>query len=94
MLPFRVVYDREPPSGQPATTDGARVPTVQVQLQACDEFLLEVKEGLEQAQQQYKFFYDCKHQKVSFEVGQWVWLRLLHRPLTSLDVHGRSKLGP
>jgi hypothetical protein len=48
---------------------------------------------LEQAQQQYKCFYDRKHREVSFDVGQWVWLRLIHRPLASLDVRGRSKLG-
>jgi hypothetical protein len=27
-------------------------------------------------------------------VGHWVWLRLLNRPLASLDVRDRSKLGP
>lgn len=27
-------------------------------------------------------------------MGQWVWLRLLHCPLASLDVRRRSKLGP
>jgi hypothetical protein len=70
------------------------VPAVQAQLQDRDEFLLEIHERLEQAQQQYKFFYDRKHHEVSFDVGQWVWLRLIHRPLASLDVRGRSKLGP
>jgi hypothetical protein len=39
-------------------------------------------------------YYDRKHQEVTFAVGQLVWLRLLHRPLASLDVKGRSKLGP
>jgi hypothetical protein len=55
---------------------------------------LEIRERLEQAQQQYKFFYDCKHREVSFDVDQWVWLHLIHRPLASLDVRGYSKLGP
>jgi hypothetical protein len=27
-------------------------------------------------------------------VGQWVWLRLLHRPMASLDVKSGGKLGP
>jgi hypothetical protein len=70
------------------------VPAVQAQLQDRDEFLLKIRERLEQAQQQYKFFYDRKHREVFFDVGQWVWLRLIHRPLASLDVRGRSKLGP
>jgi hypothetical protein len=31
---------------------------------------------------------------MEFTVGAWVWLRLLHRPMSSLDVQGRGKLGP
>jgi hypothetical protein len=91
--PFRVVYDRDPPSIRPTTAGDARVPAVQAQLKDRDEFLLEVRERLEQAQQQYKFYYDRKHREVSFDVGQWVWLRLIHRPLDSLDVRGAASLG-
>jgi hypothetical protein len=56
--------------------------------------MLEVRDHLEQAQQHHKDFYDHKHQALEFEVGEWVWLRLLHRPIASLDVQGRGKLGP
>jgi hypothetical protein len=31
---------------------------------------------------------------IEFQTGQWVWLRLLHRPTTSLDIKGKGKLGP
>ena len=31
---------------------------------------------------------------MEFSPGQWVWLRLLHRPTASLSVRGRGKLGP
>jgi hypothetical protein len=31
---------------------------------------------------------------MEFTVGAWVWLRLLHRPMSSLDVQGHGKLGP
>lgn len=31
---------------------------------------------------------------MEFALGQWVWLRLLHRPVASLHVKGRGKLGP
>jgi hypothetical protein len=55
---------------------------------------LEIWERLEQAQQCYKGFYDRKHREVEFVVGDWVWLRLIHRSLASLDVRGRCKLGP
>jgi hypothetical protein len=59
-----------------------------------DEFLREIQEHLEQSQQQYKRFYDAKHRDVEFVVEQWVWIRLLHRPIASLDVKGCAKLGP
>jgi hypothetical protein len=49
---------------------------------------------LEQAQNHYKLYYDRKHRDVEFQVGQCVWLQLISRPLASLDVWGKSKLGP
>jgi hypothetical protein len=52
-----------------AAIEGSRVPAVQGQLQERDEFLMENRERLEQAQQQYKGFYDRKHREVSFDVG-------------------------
>jgi hypothetical protein len=57
-------------------------------------FLAEVRDRLDQAQQHYKAIYDRKHRPLEFSPGQWVWLRLLHRPVASLQVQGRSKLGP
>jgi hypothetical protein len=57
-------------------------------------FLAEVRDRLEQAQQHYKAIYDSKHRPVEFSPGQWFWLRLLHRPVASLQVHCRGKLGP
>jgi hypothetical protein len=51
-----------------------------------DEFLMEIRKRLVQVQQHYKVFYDRKHREVEFRTGQWAWLRLLHRPMESLDV--------
>jgi hypothetical protein len=39
-----------------------------------DEFLAEVRDRLEQAQQHYKVVYDRRHHLVEFVMGQWVWL--------------------
>jgi hypothetical protein len=47
-----------------------------------------------QVQLLHKMLYDCKHRPMEFTVSDWVWLHLLHRPMASLDVQGRSKLGP
>jgi hypothetical protein len=70
------------------------VPAVDAQLTAQDKFLMEIREQLVQAQQHYKAFYDRNHREVDFEVGWWVWLRLIHRLMASLNVTRRGKLGP
>jgi hypothetical protein len=48
-----------------------------------DEFLMEIRERLEQAQSYQKLQYDRNHREVEFQPGQWIWLRLLHRPMAS-----------
>ncbi|VAI13597.1 unnamed protein product [Triticum turgidum subsp. durum] len=37
---------------------------------------------------------DGGHREAEFAVGDWVWLRLLHRSMQSLDPHAKRKLGP
>jgi hypothetical protein len=93
-LPFRVVYDRDPPTVRSYSLGETCLLTVDAQLRDHDEFLAEVRERLEQAQQQHKAFYDHKHQPLDFMVGEWTWLRLLHRPVASLDVKGVGNWGP
>ncbi|WVZ89954.1 hypothetical protein U9M48_036299 [Paspalum notatum var. saurae] len=92
--PFKVVYGRDPPTLQQYNGSSARLLPVDQQLRDRDEFLMEIRDRLEQAQQYQKNQHDRRHREVVFSPGQWVWLRLLHRPAASLDVHGRSKLGP
>jgi hypothetical protein len=77
----------------------ARSLAVNQQLVDQDEFLIEIRERLEQAQTYYKLYYDKKHRVVEFQEGElqegkWVWLRLLHRPVASLHIKGKGKLGP
>jgi hypothetical protein len=71
----------------------AHVPAVHRQLTERDEFLADFRDWLEHAQQHYKAQYDTKHREVVFQEGDWVWLRLLHRPVASMDIRGRGKLG-
>ena len=92
--PFEVVYGRPPPSIRSYDHGDARLPAVEKAMLDRDEFLAEVRDRLEQAQQHYKAVYDRRHRPVHYAPGQWVWLRLLHRPAASLDVRGRGKLGP
>jgi hypothetical protein len=88
------MFHRDPPSLRAYTPWEARLPAIQQQLAEHDEFLLEIKDRLHQAQQHYKAVYNGKHREVSFQPEQWVWLRLMHRPMVSLEVKGRSKLNP
>jgi hypothetical protein len=92
--PFELVYGRPPPSIRSYVPGEARLPAVDQAMKDRDEFLAEVRDRLEQAQQHYKATYDRHHRKLEFAPGQWVWLRLLHRPVASLQVAGRGKLGP
>jgi hypothetical protein len=91
---FRVVYGHEPPLVRMYAGDETRLLAVHQQLLERDEFLEEIRDRLEQAQHHQKLFFDRKHHAVEFHVGQWVWLRLLQRPIVSLDNKGRDKLGP
>ena len=92
--PFHVVYGQAPPATITYDHGLARLPAVDQQLRDRDEFLVEIRDRLEQAQQLYKAQYDKHHRELEFCPGDWVWLRLLHRPMASLFIHGRGKLGP
>jgi hypothetical protein len=70
------------------------MPAVDQQLGAQDEFIIKVRDCLVQAQQQYKAAYDKNHRPLTFEVGDWVWLQLLHWPVASLSVHSHGELSP
>ena len=58
----------------------AQTEATEAMLRDWDAFVEEVRERLLQAQQYAKRHYDDHHCDVSFEVGAWVLLRLLHRP--------------
>jgi transposase InsO family protein len=88
--PFQVVYGRPPPPLIPYELATARTTTVDALLQERDEFLADVKARLLQAQEYAKHFYDAHHRPLEFNIGDWVWLRILHRPTQSLVPGARS----
>jgi hypothetical protein len=90
--PFRVVYGRDPPSLRSYDASEIRVVAVAQNLAERDEFLQDVRVRLEQAQQEAKRQYDRQHRAVTFAVGDWVWLRLHHRPHGSLTSTSSGKL--
>ena len=83
--PFEVVYGRPPPAILPYQPGTARTEAADALLRSRDDMLSEVRQRLIQAQQLAKKYYDANHREVEFNVGAWVWLRLLHRTAQSLD---------
>ena len=89
-----MVYGRHPPPILPYTPGTAKTEAADALLRSRDDILAEVRQRLLQAQQLSKRYYDANHREVEFTVGDWVWLRLLHRTAQSLDPSARRKLGP
>jgi len=92
--PFQVVYGRAPPALIPYTAGTARTDTVDTLLLDRDAFLNDVCGRLQQAQEYARHHYDAHHRDLEFQVGDWVWLRVLHRPTQTLLPGSRGKLGP
>jgi len=92
--PFRVVYGRDPPSIRSYTPGETRVAAVAQSLEARDEFLADIRARLEQAQLVQKHQYDKNHRQVLYKVGDWVLLRLRHRPTASMPQSVTGKLRP
>jgi hypothetical protein len=92
--PFEVVYGRPPPALLPYTAGSAATESVDALLRDRDMFLADVRDRLLQAQAYAKKYYDEHHRLLEFDIHDWVWLRLLHRPAQSLVPGRRSKLSP
>jgi hypothetical protein len=92
--PFRVVYGRDPPSIRSYEQGDTRVAAVAKTMEEREEFLADVRFRLKQAQDVQKGHYDKKHRQVSYIIGDWVLLRLRHRPVASLSPEVKGKLQP
>jgi hypothetical protein len=92
-MPFEVVYGRPPLPILPYTPGSSKTETADALPRSRDEMLAEVRQRLLQVQQLSKKYYNASHRALEFFVGDWVWLRLLHRTTQSLDPQVRRKLG-
>ncbi|KAE8778879.1 putative polyprotein [Hordeum vulgare] len=92
--PFEVVYGRPPPAMLPYEPGTAWSEMAGDLLRTRDDILAEARQRLLQAQQLARKYYDAHHREAEFAVGDWVWLRLLHRTTQSLDPRSKRKLGP
>ena len=92
--PFKIVYGREPPSIRSYEPGDTRVAAVARTMEEREEFLADVRHRLEQAQAVQKKYYDQGHRAVTYQVGEWVLLRLRHRSPASLATDSTGKLKP
>jgi hypothetical protein len=92
--PFQVVYGRPPPPLISYTAGRVKVQALDRQLVDWDVFIQEIRERLRHAQDLMKQHYDVGHRDISFEVGEWVWLKLHHRQATAITDKTAGKLAP
>ena len=74
--PFEVVYGRSPPTLVSYERGTAKNEEVEKELLARDEILVKVKKELKRAQERMKRYYDQGRRGISFEVGDYVYLKL------------------
>ncbi|CAJ2652361.1 unnamed protein product [Trifolium pratense] len=74
--PYEIVYGRSPPVITRWVQGETRVAAVQRELVDRDEALRQLREQLVRAQDRMKHFADKKRSDRSFEVGEWVFVKL------------------
>lgn len=89
-----MVYGHAPPVLLPYEPSSARIATVDALIQDRDALHTDMWERLLQSQAYAKRYYDANHRALEFQIGDWVWLCVLHRPAQSLLLGDRSKLSP
>ena len=84
------MYGRPPTNLLSYVPSTARIEAVENELIAWDEVVKEFRENILLSQSRMKFYADKKRRERSFEVGEWVYLRL--QPYRHLSVALRRKL--
>jgi hypothetical protein len=92
--PFNVVYGRDPPPLLKYQAGMPSVAAVDAQLKDRDEFLGEIRQRLLLFQDLMKDHHNKKRRAKSFDINEWVWLRLQHRPAAGIAPLKFSKLSP
>ena len=92
--PFQALYGRLSPILFKGETYPSNIPEVQSLVASRDEVLAELKANLAAAQQRMKQFADKRRREVTFEVGDWVYLKFQPYHMRSLARKVNEKLGP
>ncbi|KAE9622106.1 putative nucleotidyltransferase, Ribonuclease H [Lupinus albus] len=94
MTPFKALYGREPPMLLKAGTIPSKVEEVNQLFHQRDGILEELKANLAKAQNLMKQYADKHRRELTFEVGDWVFLKLQPYKLKSLATRPYAKLAP
>jgi hypothetical protein len=94
MSPFEAVYGVSPPSMISYIPGTARVQDVDDMLRSRDDILRDLRKNLVAAQVRMKCQADRHRREVSFEVGDYVYLRLQPYRQTSVAFRSSLKLSP
>lgn len=86
--PFELVCGRKPPVITRLLQGETRVATVQKELEERDEALKQLRAHLQRAHDRMKYFADEKRTESSYNVGEWVFLKL--RPHRQQSVVSRT----
>lgn len=94
MSPFEAVYSRPPPSIASYVPGSTAVHAVDVALRNRDRTLACLKANMANAQERMKRLVDSKRTERSFEVDDWVYLRLQQYRQTTAANQAYTKLSP
>jgi len=93
ITPFQIVYGRVPPAIIAYNGNDNDPIEVSTLLQQRDKVLQQLKQNLWKAQVRMKKFADKKRSEVSFEIGDWVFVKLQPYRQHSMALRKNQKLG-
>lgn len=94
MIPFQVVYGREPPKLVAYIPGTTKVKEVDDYLRDRDELLRKLRANLVTAQNRMKVQADCHRRELNFNVGDLVYIKLQPYRQTTVSSRSSAKLSP